>query len=234
VQYKVIYLDYNFRLPQCPESIDEGDRYYTYGFGGLYAGEFKKFNSEIEVESWKADSNIKKIYGKEISGVRFKLFPSIHIKKLGDISFSLEKHLRRELRKNHKVIVNISSAAHLLFYRIAPILKNYPFVSQGHGETTMLFSAKLRKGIKKLFTLMMKPIENKAFSSLDVYYVLCEGLKNYLPSSFNKNRAIQQTTGVNPDIFPSIDKTKARVKLGLEQDKKYILYVGRKQKMLAQ
>ena len=55
---------------------------------------------KCKVECWKTDYKAKRIYEKEISGVKFKIFPAFHIKYFGDYSRSLiSLHLKRELSK---------------------------------------------------------------------------------------------------------------------------------------
>lgn len=224
---KIIYIDYNFIDKRYPNSLNGGDKFYTYGFGSIYARKFKKYNPEINVECWKADSRINKIYEKEIEGVYYRIFPSIRFGKLGHYSTSMLKHLSNELEKKEKIVFNISSFRHLLFYSIALKLKKAPLVVQHHGEASAIYKTKINKGFKKLFYALQIPLEKLAFKNIDLLFVLDERIEEFLPKG-NKNLKIKvSTTGVDEEIFYPIDKIEAKKLLGWDINKKHILYVGR-------
>ena len=223
--YSVIYFDHNFIDKRYLNSPQDGDSFYTYGFGGLYSREFKKYNPDIPVECWKTDSRIHKIYEKEISGVFFRIFPAKKIKYSGDFSFSLIRNLKKV--KNEKIILNMSSINHLLFYTVAWNSKNIPLIVQGHGETTALFNFKKRKLISKLKAIPEMVLQYFAFKNIDIYYTLDTKIKDYFPKTVNKNKILKQTTGVDPDLFPALSKKEARQILSLDPNNKYLLYVGK-------
>ncbi|MCF8296632.1 MAG: glycosyltransferase family 4 protein [Saprospiraceae bacterium] len=223
---RIIYINFNDCSGKYPNSITDGDAFYTHGWGSLMAREFKKNIQDYEVECWKADSRVKKQYTKTISGVIFKIFPAIHIKKLGFFSWQLAKELKKNVGSG-KVIVNISSGRHLLFYQLAPLCRKILLVLQHHGETTSIFDLKYRKGfLSKLRALLMLLPEYLAFINVNHYFLLDERLINFLPETFKGTYSIQ-TTGVDPEIFHPLDKEEARRKLGLPINMKYILYIGR-------
>jgi len=225
--YKVIYIDYNFGNAPYPQSMDIGDGFYTYGFGGTYSREFKKYNPDIEVECWKAEHNVTKIHTRTIENVKYILFPATRIPKFGNLSLSLKKHLKREIKKSTKIVFNISSCRHLLFHSIAPLLKNNPLIVQGHGETTIIADLKHRKGIlSKLRAIANIIFEQRAFANVDIYNALNPDYKYDLPKTFHGQMHVQGT-GVNPSIHYPINKIEARNKLDLDVTKKYILFIGR-------
>jgi glycosyltransferase involved in cell wall biosynthesis len=223
---KVIYIDFNDGSGKYPNSVKDGDAFYTYGFGGLYAREFKKYNPDWEVECWKADSRSNEYQEKVISGVKFRVFPAVYFKMLGYYSSQLGRELKK-LTKGSGVIVNISSGRHLLFLQIASLCKNIPLVVQHHGETTSIFDLKHRKSmLSKLRALVTIIPEKLAFKNVKHYFVLDIRLAEYFPKSFRGTFSVQ-TTGVDPELFKPIDKSDARRELDLPLDKKYILYIGR-------
>jgi glycosyltransferase involved in cell wall biosynthesis len=225
--YKVIYIDRNFLDPKYPNKPSDGDSFYTYGWFALCARQFKKFNPEIDVECWKADSRIKRDYEKIVSGVHFKIFPSLYIPKLGDYSRRLLLDLKKEVTSGSRVVVNVSSFDHLLFYSIAKLCKNVPFVSQNHGEGTARYDFKARNGLSALKALIEMPLQNAAFRNLDLVYILDKRLEQYFPDWFDKERIKVRTTGVDPEVFPNVPKAEARHMLGLSEQKFYILYIGK-------
>lgn len=225
--FKVVYIDYNFIDDRYPNNVNDGDRFFTYGFGSIYARKFKKYNPDVNVECWKADSRIKKTYEKQIENVDYKIFPSIKIGKLGHYSKSMLRHLSNELGKNEKIIFNISSFRHLLFYSVALKLKNTPLVVQHHGEASAIYKTKINKGLKKLFYALQVPFEKLAFKNINLLFVLDDRIKEFLPKG-NRNLQIEvSTTGVDEEIFYPLDKTQAKKNLGWDINKKHILYVGR-------
>ncbi|MDA3872146.1 MAG: glycosyltransferase [Candidatus Marinimicrobia bacterium] len=186
---------------------------------------FKEYNHDIKVECWKTDYKAKRIYERKISGVTFKIFPAYNIKRLGNYSPKLLRYIKKEMLKNKKVIFNIESFRHLLFYSVALKLKNYPLVVQNNGEAPAVYKATISKGIKKLYYLAQIPFEKKAFKNVDLIYILDNHIREFLPH--NETVIKQQTLGVMPEIFVPLNKKAARRLLNLDPDKKYLLYVGR-------
>jgi len=224
---KVIYVDRNDSTGRYLNSPKNGDAFYTFGWAGIMAREFKKENPDYLVECWKADSRISSVFTKEISDVLFRVYPGAHTPYLGILSTSLKKNLKIELKTSKDLIVNISSCNHMLFYRIALILKNHPLIIQHHGETTTEFDFKYRTGIlRKLKALFLHSLERKAFCNVDVFFGLDIRIKDSLPSSFT-GKFIQQTLGVDEKMFFPLDKEKSKKEIGLDPMMNYCLFVGR-------
>jgi glycosyltransferase involved in cell wall biosynthesis len=224
--YKVIYIDrIPAHSPDVPSNINDGDNYFTIGWGGGCSRKFKEFNPNVDVECWKTDWEAKKIYEREISGVKFKIFPAYHIKYFGDYSRSLLKHLKKELNKNLPTIIHVTSFRHLLFYILAFKLKYYPLVVQNNGESSAIYKVKISKGLKRLLYLLHRPIERISFKNIDLLYILDERIKTYLPQTLARIK--KQTLGVMPERFTPLNKKEARRLLNLDSDKKYLLYVGK-------
>lgn len=225
--FKVVYIDRNVIDKRYPNTLSDGDKFFTMGFGSLHSRWFKKINPDIDVECWKADSRIKKIIVKEIEGVKFIMFPSAQIEKLGHLSFGMIRELRRRIKIKENIIINLSSIRNLLFYSIAFSMKNIPFIIQHHGETTAYYKYKINKGLKKIFYLLQIPIEYVTMKNIDIFYALDKDIQNYFIGKL-KNIPIKiRPTGVNENIFNPINKNEAKKILGLDINKKYLLYVGR-------
>ena len=90
-----------------------------------------------------------------------------------------------------------------------------------------LHKVKINKGLKKLYYAFQVPIEKISFKSIDLFLILDERIKDYLPKT-NKNLKVEvSTTGVDEEIFYPVDKIEAKKILGWDINKKHILYVGR-------
>lgn len=224
--YKVIFFDtVSDHATDVPNNITDGNNYFTYGWAGITSRKFKEYNPEVTVECWKTDYKAKQIYQREISGVTFKIFPALHVKYFGDYSISTLRHLKYELRKIEPVIFHITSFRHLLFYSIALKLREYPLVVQNNGESSAIYKIQISGGLKKLLYYFHLTLERKAFRNIDLLYILDERLKAYLPQT---NATIRkQTLGVMPERFVPLHKDEAKQLLGLDPNKKYLLYVGK-------
>lgn len=224
--YKVIFFDsVSDHATDVPNNIKDGNNYFTYGWAGITSRKFKEYNPEVTVECWKTDHKLKQIYSREISGVKFFIYPAIRIKYFGDYSRSLLRSLNKEIKKKVPTIIHVTSFRHLLFYIIAHKLKKYPLVVQNNGESSAIYKVKISKGIKRLLYLLHLLLGKRAFKNIDMLYILDERIKEYLPET---NAVIRkQTLGVMPERFVPLPKNEAKQLLGLDPTKKYLLYVGK-------
>ncbi len=224
--YKVIYIDrISGHGTNIPSNINDGDNYFTIGWGGICARKFKEYNPGIKVECWKTDYKAKEMYNRNISGVEFNIFPAYHIKYFGDYSKTLLRHLKQECNKKEPIIINITSFRHLLFYSLASRLKDIPLVVQNNGESSAIYKVKISKGIKKLLYMLHLILERKSFKYIDLLYILDERIKDILPHTSAVIK--KQTLGIITERFKKLDKKEARGLLKLEPEKKYLLYIGR-------
>ena len=224
--YKVIFFDsVSDHGTDVPNNIKDGNNYFTYGWAGITSRKFKEYNPEVTVECWKTDYKSKQIYSREISGVKFFIYPAIRIKYFGDYSRLLLRSLNKEIKKKVPTIIHVTSFRHLLFYIISLKLKKYPFVVQNNGESTAIYKVRISKGIKKLLYLLHLLLEKRAFKNIDLMYILDERIKEYFPET---NATIRkQTLGVMPERFVPLHKNEAKRQLGFDPNKKYLLYVGK-------
>lgn len=226
--HKIIFIDYNFIDKRYPNSPNDGDKFFTYGFGSLFARQFKKYNPDLEIECWKADPRIKNIYSKKIEGVNYLMYPSLRLKKFGHFSLKLLKSIRRELKYSKgTVLFVVISIRHLLFYSVSFLFKKHPLVVINLGETTALYKSRITKGLKKFFYLLQIPLELICYEKIDLLLVLDEKIKNYFPKKLHNLNVKTYRIGIKDDIFKPYDKTEAKKMLGLDINTKYIIYVGR-------
>lgn len=225
--YQVVYIDRNFISDRYPNKPTDGDKFFTYGFASLYARQFKKYNPDIHVECWKADPRIRLIAEKEIEGVYYRMFPSLNFGRFGQYSKQMIRFLKNWNREKTNTIFNISSFDHLLFYSLALKLKYQPLVVQNHGESTALYKTTIKKGLIKIYFILLANLEKLCLRNIDLVYVLDERIKDWLPEVISPNKVKISTTGVDETLFRPIDKIQAKLELGLDINKKYIIYVGR-------
>jgi len=90
---KIIIICYNYEPDQFLREPDKDNRFYTYGFGGSIARNFKKYlPPEYEIEMWRLDGYVKQYYEKIFLGIKFRIFPSIHKSNVFDFRISFTKH----------------------------------------------------------------------------------------------------------------------------------------------
>ncbi len=221
----VVYIDYNFEDSKYKNRPENGNAYYTYGFGSLYARQFKKGNPNWEVQCWKADKYAKSDSAIDVDGVKHIVFPAIKIPRAGFFSNSLMKHAKQHLSKNPRTVFNVSSFDHLLHYQISKLGNRCPVFVQHHGESPAKHKLKTATGIKNLYWKVWEFIESKAFSRTEMLYLLDGDAANYLP--IEKNKFKVRTTGVDAELFSPTDKLAAKELLRLKPELSYLIFIGR-------
>ncbi len=222
---KVIYITHNYDPRSFLPEPDDEDRFYTFGFGSNLSRKFKGLFPDWEVECWRLGANVKNYHEKTIQGVFFRIFPSIQIKSVGDFSFKFLRELKKEVKKNDPILL-LTHTHHWLVYQVAFFFKNSPIFVTSHGEYPPYFRYNFWKGYKKVKAYFEMLIEKRLLKNID-YFLVCD-LKEYriLKKFVPEERLKWSSNGVNLDTFKIISKTEARKKLGWDENKKYIIYVG--------
>ena len=220
-----VYIDFNFLDSKYKNRPGDGDAYFTYGFGSLYARKFKESFPDWEVQCWKADAFATKVLSKKIDGVDYLIFPARKIGRAGFISSSMRKHAKQYITENPKTVFNVSSFDHLLHYQISRLGKTNPIFVQHHGESPAQHKMGYSKGLKGLFWRFWSIIEKAAFERTHKVFLLDPGAAKFLPVS--QEQVDVRTTGVDSKLFSPVEKKLAREKLGLKPDAIYLLFVGR-------
>jgi glycosyltransferase involved in cell wall biosynthesis len=222
---RVIYIDYNFIEEKYPNKPKDGDSWFTHGFGGLFSRKQKKFYPQMDIECWKADGRAKKQSEKTIENVKFRIFPAMRIGRLGCFSPGLLLALKKEADENPKTIINCSSFDHLLFYSLRFSGAKLPVVVQHHGESPASYKLAKSNGIKRALWYIRMQLERKSLQDTDLLYLLDPEAKEWLSTTPRHIR--QLSTGVDEDLFFPISKKEARIKLGLNPDHEYLVYIGK-------
>jgi len=222
---RIIYIDYNFNEDHYPNKKEYGDTWFTHGWGSLSARKLKVYFPSFDVECWKADSTAKKIEEKTIENVVYKIFPAQKVFKLGLFSHKLLTALKHESKKNTRTIVNCSSFDHLLFYSICLLSGIKRIVVQHHGEAPAKYKIFINKGIKSFLLNIKKILESASLKRTSLLYLLDTEAEKWLAARPGKIKHL--TTGVDEELFRPMNKKEARVKLGLDPENDYLLYIGK-------
>lgn len=223
---KIICIHNNYEPEHFPVSPDEDDRFYTYGFGSNFARNFKKYTDGYEVEMWRMDAFTDKYYEKVVQNVKFRIFPATRIPNFTDFSFRCLIELKKEIKKSHPILF-VSHTHYWLMYQIAFFFRKSPIVTSHHGDFSPFFRYEYRKGIRKLKDIIDMITEKIVMKNVDHFLVCDFNEIPYIKKVAPKSKIDISSTGLNISNFPIIEKEKAREVLGWDQNKKYILYVGK-------
>jgi glycosyltransferase involved in cell wall biosynthesis len=223
---QIIYLHFNSGrfFKKAPT---EDNSFYTYGFPSKSAYLIKNYYPSYKVEVWRLSSISKRYYEKTIGDILFKVFPSIQLKGIIDLSFPAIIELRKRT-KNENIIIYLSSLHYGLTYLIAFLFKRQRIIVQDYGEIPPGYKLLNTRGFKKLLLRIQLCIEKYAFKNISL---ICPGDINKIPYILktqpeSKYRFIHPL-GMDLNNFPVIPKEQAKISLGWDTNSKYILYIGR-------
>ncbi len=200
--------------------------------------QIKKFYPKLDVECWTIEKEYKNWWRKEFNKIKFRIFPTnLSIRHGMEISFSLVKALKEEIKKseekNERLIVHIHEYHSWLTYQILNSMKNNDnvrVIAQHHGGRSPFENLMKYKMLFLFFPLIatMQFFESLLLKKINVFYALSDNEILYLKKIAPKSIIKFQTMGIENDFFKKKkEKNKLRIKLGLEKNIKYLLYVGR-------
>jgi glycosyltransferase involved in cell wall biosynthesis len=224
---KIVVLCFNYEPSQFPKDADSENRFFTYGFGGTFGRLFKKFIPGYDVEAWRVDGYCKeKYYEKDIDDIKYKVYRSLNINKLGYFSYRFLKDLKAKY-KNENPIFFVVHTHNWQTYQIAWLLKGAKIITTHHGDWSPFFLTGYTSGLRKIKAMLGKAAEKMTFKNIS-YFLICDfNQVKYVQKAAPKMKYEIFTMGLDIHRFKFIPRADARTELGLEQDKKYILYVGK-------
>ncbi len=197
----------------------------------------KKQYPKIAVEAWTPERLYNNEKTKKVRGVKFRIFPTtISIRHSMEISWEMINALKKEAKifskKKEKLIIHFHEYHSWQVYLILLLIKkskNIKIIAQHHGGRSPF--ANLRK-YKRLFLAfpvigLMQLAERFLFRKIDLFYPLSNEEIDYLKKVSPGSKIKFQTMGISEEYFKKIGRKKARKKLGLNLNKKYVLYLGR-------
>ncbi|MDD5193377.1 MAG: glycosyltransferase family 4 protein [Candidatus Nanoarchaeia archaeon] len=204
---------------------------------GIVAKEMKNKYPSLEIECWSPEKKYKNEEIFEDSEIKFRIFPSNFVVRPGmELCFPMIKALNKEIkeaeRKNIKLIIHIHEYHSWQMYLILLLLKktkNTKVIVQHHGGRHP-FGNLLKYKRLLLFLpviMLMQFFENLLFKKINVFYALGDKEIEYLKRKAPESKIRFQTMGIDEKYFKIINKNYARKTLGLELNKKYLLYIGR-------
>lgn len=223
---KVIYLQGNLSKNKIQKTGSMAPNFFTYGFAGHLSRQFKKYNNDWEVETWRVDFSSDKYIETTIQGVLFKIFPGKGSRFLGFYSKSFFNAIKMQPRGT---ILNIQSIHVPFTYQILLLVKKrFKVVLTHHGDFSPYFVMRNGKLFKRVLSLFYILLEKVLFNRVSYFFVLDVGHLKYLEKSIKlcQDNYRIQPTGVDFGKFEKIDRDKSCEFLNLSREFKYILYVG--------
>ncbi|MFA5857128.1 MAG: glycosyltransferase family 4 protein [Candidatus Pacearchaeota archaeon] len=204
---------------------------------GITALELKKERPSLNIECWVSEKSYKKNDEKFYNGIKFRIFPATLSVRAGmEISLAMIKALKEEQKKlkdDEKLIFHFHEQHHWQVYLMLKAInkknKNIKVICQHHGGRPPLENLKVYKKLIIGFPIffIMQLYEKKYFKKVDLFYSLSDKESEYLRRISPNSKIKFNTMGIADEFFKKIDKKKARKKLGLDENKKYLLFIGR-------
>ncbi len=195
--------------------------------------EMKRFHPELEIEGWMHSKDIEKIKEIEIKNVKFRIFRTdISIRHGMEISFQMLRALAREIRsikKGEKLVVHLHEYHSWQSYLVLLLCSERArIICQHHGGRSPF---KNLMKYKRLFlflpaVILMQFFENLLFKKVDVFYALSDEEAGYL-RRIGAKRIEFSTMGIQDKYFLKADKERLKRKLGLDKNKKHVLFLSR-------
>jgi len=223
---KAIVICHNYEPEHIPRKPDAEKRFYTYGFGGNFGKNIKRYINEYEVEVWRLDGYTDRYYEDIVNDVRYRVFPSFHISNVMDFSLKFLIELKKEVRKSNPTII-VPHTHYWLSYMVALHFKKSRIITTHHGEWSPFYRINKTKGLRKLKSALDILLEKLVFKNIDCILTSELNQIQYFQKAYKNITYILWSTGVNFEYMNPIPKADARKELGWDSNKKYILYVGK-------
>nr|QBM01206.1 D-inositol-3-phosphate glycosyltransferase [uncultured archaeon] len=199
--------------------------------------ELKRFYPSLEIECWAIEKKYKNERKLERNKIKFRIFPTDFSLRHGmEISLFLIKALKKEIdrakKENKKLIIHIHEYHTWLAYSILKSIKkdkNIKIIAQHHGGRSPFKNLRKYNRFFLIFPLvaLMQLCERILLKKIEVFYALSNEEIKYLKEISPQSKIKFQTMGISEEYFKKIGKKTAWKKLGLNLNKKYLLYIGR-------
>ncbi len=214
-------------------NLDFKELHYEGTWQQHFARKTLEYNSNYEIEGWTIYDQ--KHYGNrgisevEKYGIKFRSFPGFEI---GSNAVSLEmiKKIRYLISRGEKILIHLQSVYGIMQYLIAIQCKKVPLVAQQRGPNSppswrFRFRRKMHYYLLSFFNRFSMKFFDFIFASSKGEYV-------YVSKNFGEEKVMHMKgSGIDFENFRIKSKLEVKKDLGLEIDKKYMLHVGRFEKI---
>lgn len=209
----------------------DGDGFYTYGWSANRARALKKHCPENDIEVWRFSKHTIGYFEKTIEDIQFKVYPAFRIKYFIDFTFKGFGDLLK-LSKKEPFLLSLCHMHKWLVYIVSFLFRNFPIIVEDYGGIPPQVKALSKNPLKKIFYNFNLRIEKLVFKHIDFFFWGDLNKIQYLKEVFPECRGeVLPSFGLNTSVFHPMNKTIAKQELGWDLNKKYILYVGRLEKI---
>lgn len=209
----------------------DNDSFYTYGWNAKRARILKKYYPEYEIEVWRFSKNSVGYFEKRIEDIQFKIYPAFRIKYFIDISLKGFRDLLR-ISKNEPILISLGHLHKWLVYTVAVLFKYSPIIVEDYGEIPPQVKALSKNPLKRILYKFNMQIEKLVFKNIDFFFWGDLNKIQYIKQIFPEFKGeIMPSFGFDLNLFHPMNKVEAKQKLRWDINKKFILYVGRLEKI---
>jgi glycosyltransferase involved in cell wall biosynthesis len=197
---------------------------YMASWAGLQAKNTLKYTDKYDLELWVTDRKTETFESEKIKNIEYKLFPLKKKRKNIRLSFSMLKELRKETQ-HYDVLINLHAISTIETTVLVFLFRKCPVVVHHHGDIPLEFRKK-SGFIKQIIRTFFSTINKQVLKRVDYFSVISAYEKDYL-LGFIESYKIQLEQGRKHfNDWKPIEKIKARNKLGINPNKKVIIYIG--------
>lgn len=196
------------------------------------ARQLKKFYPEIAVECWAPERAYthEEMWVEE--GITARFFPTLFSPLYGlDYSpaliHALSEEVKKSKREKYRLIIHIHEFHSLHGLIIASLFQRQNIIVQHHGGSWPIKHLRESLGKRKALPLFLlgQLWEETVIKNVKQFYALSQHEIDYLTQRGCTVRF--QTMGIDDEYFEKIDKKTARKKLGLPEEERIVLFLGR-------
>jgi glycosyltransferase involved in cell wall biosynthesis len=209
----------------------DNDGFYTYGWSANRARALKKHYPEYDIEVWRFSKYTVGYFEKSIENINFKVYPAFRIKYFFDLTLKGFRDLLM-LSKREPILICLSHLHKWLVYIVSFFFRNIPIIVEDYGGIPPQVKVMARNPLKKVFYNFNLRIEKSVFKYIDFFFWGDQNQIQYIKEVYPEFKGdILPSFGLNLSVFYPTNKIAAKQQLGWDISKKYILYVGRLEKI---
>lgn len=198
-----------------------------------FAKEVLKLGADYSMECWQPEVSISRVTSWDRGDMAYKSFPSCRLPGGREWSTTLLQELKRQLAQE-EILVHVYGVFNPILYAIAYSCHGAPLVVSElvDGWPWLAFQEGIRyRRVKPIighlgFHFVEYLPLRLALRNIDHLFVLNKHSCSYASKLIGPDKVEVRPPGIDFNRFRPGDRLEARMRLGLEADKHYILYVG--------
>lgn len=212
---------------------DPANMPYDGGWHSRLSKNLAMWTDLYEIECWGMEKTMKEPVSFEKDHILYRIFPSLNVPYLGEVSVPMLRALNVETQKK-KAILHLHGIFNNTTYLVPLLYGKHPVVVQHHGDLSLLqvYRDNMGRGLSSYANLLLYLIkmdwllERLSLGNIDKVFVLSNAMNTYLARRVDSSKIEKLSMGINFEQFVNTGQSEARKVIGLEPGKKYVLYLG--------